>query len=75
MIASTKDSEGKELRRKTKDCEPLYLRGYCRVCNRHYFFRNKLDTDHVQFHQHHGGVCQICHYACARIKSKTHYST
>lgn len=46
----------------------VFLRGYCRVCNRHYFFRNKLDVDHVQFHQHHGGVCQKCNYTCARIK-------
>jgi hypothetical protein len=44
------------------------LRGYCRVCNRHYFYRNKLDIEHIQFHQHHGGICQECNYVCARIR-------
>jgi hypothetical protein len=52
------------------DPGPLYLRGYCRVCNRHFFYRNRLDTDHTQFHQHHAGVCQRCRYSCARIKPR-----
>jgi hypothetical protein len=47
-----------------------YLRGYCRVCNRHFFFRQQLDMDHTQLHQHHCGVCQRCRYGCARIKSR-----
>ncbi len=51
--------------------EPLYLRGYCRVCNRHFFYRHHLDTDHTQLHQHHAGVCQRCRYGCARIKPKS----
>ncbi len=55
------------MERKAKDIEPLYLRGYCRVCNRHYFFKNKLDTGHLQLRQHHGGICQNCNYACARV--------
>ena len=57
---------GTTLARQAKDIEPLYLRGYCRVCNRHYFFKNKLDTGHLQLRQHHGGICQNCNYACAR---------
>jgi|GEM_PF-2188465 hypothetical protein len=52
------------------DRTPLYVRGYCRICNRHYFFRHQLDPDHTQYHQHHTGVCQRCRYACARIKPK-----
>jgi hypothetical protein len=59
------------LESQAKDNDPLYLRGYCRVCNRHYFFKNKLDTSHLQLRQHHGGICQNCNYACARIKVKT----
>lgn len=51
-----------------KDSDPFYLRGYCRVCNRHYFYRNQLDTAQTQVQQHHGGICQICRYRCARIK-------
>jgi len=62
---------GQASERKAKDIEPLYLRGYCRVCNRHYFFKNKLDTGHLQLRQHHGGICQNCNYDCARIKVKT----
>jgi hypothetical protein len=56
---------------KKKEQDLSYLRGYCRVCNRHYFYRNKLNTGHLQFRQHHGGICQNCNYACARIDSKT----
>jgi len=54
-----------------QDSDLLYLRGYCRVCNRHYFYRHQLDIEHTQFHQHHSGVCQKCGYICARIKPKT----
>ncbi|MDH4267620.1 MAG: hypothetical protein OEW45_18490 [Deltaproteobacteria bacterium] len=52
-----------------EDSHPTYLRGYCRICNRHYFYRHQLDTEHVQFHQHHGGVCQKGRYKCATVKS------
>ncbi len=52
------------------DTTPLYLRGYCRVCNRHYFFKHRLDPDHTQYHQHHTGVCQRCRYVCIRIRPK-----
>jgi hypothetical protein len=55
---------------KKKDPAIIYLRGYCRVCNRHYFYKNNLDTGNLQFRQHHGGVCQNCNYACATINSK-----
>jgi hypothetical protein len=37
---------------KKKEQDLTYLRGYCRVCNRHYFYRNNLDTGHLQFRQH-----------------------
>ncbi len=63
--------EAEPLYGKETDSDPFYLRGYCRVCNRHYFYRNKLDTEHIQFHQHHAGVCQNCRYGCVRIKPKT----
>lgn len=53
-----------------RDADSFYLRGYCRVCNRHYFYRNQLDTEQTQFHQHHHGVCQSGHYNCIRIKPK-----
>ena len=65
------DSGDKPLASRTKDMEPLYLRGYCRVCNRHYFYKNKLDTGHLQLRQHHGGICQNCNYTCATIKDKS----
>jgi hypothetical protein len=45
---------------KKKEQDLSYLRGYCRVCNRHYFYRNN-------------GICQNCNYACARIDSKTRF--
>jgi hypothetical protein len=51
------------------DSRSQYLRGYCRICNRHYFYRHQLDTEHTQIHQHHGGVCQKGRYRCARIQS------
>jgi len=60
----------KDVDRNEKDSDPLYVRGYCRVCNRHYFYRHQLDIEHIQFHQHHRGVCQKCGYSCARIKPK-----
>jgi hypothetical protein len=41
---------------KKKEQDLTYLRGYCRVCNRHYFYRNNLDTGR--------------NYACATINSK-----
>jgi hypothetical protein len=49
-----------------REAEPA-LRGYCRVCNRYSLVRNGLETKSVQFHQHHGGVCQERNYSCARI--------
>jgi hypothetical protein len=55
---------------KEKDPENYFVRGYCRVCNRHFFYRNQLDTACTQIHQHHTGVCQVCRYSCARIKDK-----
>jgi hypothetical protein len=62
--------EQKKVKEKSKsEIDPLYLRGYCRVCNRHYFYGHKLDTEHIQVHQHHGGVCQKYHYSCARVKT------
>lgn len=51
--------------------EPFYLRGYCRVCNRHYFYRHHIDTEHVQLRQFHSGVCQKCRKKCVRIDSIT----
>ena len=66
-----KDFKKKKLTEpRAEDPDLIYLRGYCRVCNRHYFYRNNLDTGHLQFRQHHGGICQNCNYACARINSK-----
>ena len=50
-----KKNQNSEARKKELDLN--YLRGYCRVCNRHYFYRNNLDTGHLQFRQHHGGIC------------------
>ncbi|MBU1208601.1 MAG: hypothetical protein KKH04_17030 [Proteobacteria bacterium] len=64
-----KDPEEKITRQPEADSQPLYLRGYCRICNRHCFYRHQLDTEHVQFHQHHGGVCQKGRYPCATIKT------
>lgn len=43
------------------------LRGYCLVCNRYYFYKNGLNTQTLQVHQHHTGVCQINRHHCARI--------
>ena len=54
----------------TQGADPFYLRGYCRVCNRHYFYRHHFDTEHTQYHQHHFGVCQRSRYSCARIKPR-----
>jgi len=54
-----------------KSSDSSYLRGYCRVCNRHYFYKNRINTEHVQFHQYHSGVCQKCRKECARIDSIT----
>jgi hypothetical protein len=45
------------------------LRGYCTVCNRYYFYRNGLDTNKLQVHQHHEGVCMGNRHHCARIKN------
>ena len=56
---------------KNPNKDPYYVRGYCRVCNRHFFYRHQLDTQHTQIHQTHTGVCQICRYSCARIKDKS----
>lgn len=55
--------------REKKKSDPSYIRGYCRVCNRHYFYRHGIDTEHIQFHQYHSGVCQKCRKKCARIDS------
>lgn len=49
-----------------REAEPA-LRGYCRFCNRYSLVRNGLQTESIQFHQHHGGVCQKRNYACARV--------
>jgi hypothetical protein len=46
------------------------LRGYCRVCNRYYFYRNQMNTASVQIKQHHSGICQSCGYDCARIAGR-----
>jgi len=46
------------------------LRGYCRVCNRYYFYRRGMDTGTHQVQQHHSGVCQSCGYDCARIATR-----
>ena len=64
-----KDSQRKTGGKVEADSSPLYLRGYCRICNRHYFYRHQLDTKHTQVYQHHGGVCQKRRYPCARIQS------
>jgi hypothetical protein len=59
----------KNVKKQAKDYDTHKLRGYCRICNRYYFFRNSVNTESVQFHQHHSGVCQSCRYICARIKA------
>jgi len=64
-----KDSKRESGRKADADSSSEYLRGYCRICNRHYFYRHQLDTEHTQVHQHHGGVCQKGRYRCARIQS------
>ena len=63
--------KGSALDRNEKESDPFYMRGYCRICNRHYLYRHKLDIEHTQFHQHHAGVCQKFGYRCARIKPET----
>jgi len=54
-----------------KQPDASYPRGYCRVCNRHYFYRHGINTEHVQLHQYHSGVCQKCRKECVRIDSIT----
>ena len=55
---------------KSRNHDAGQLRGYCRMCNRYYFYKNQLDTVSMQVKQHHSGVCQSCGYDCARIKSR-----
>jgi hypothetical protein len=49
-----------------KEAEPA-LRGYCRMCNRYALVKNGLQTESIQIHQHHTGVCQTRNFYCARI--------
>jgi hypothetical protein len=57
----------KQQEKKEADAQSPALRGYCRVCNRYYFFKNGVDTGSIQLHQYHTGVCQDSGYVCARI--------
>jgi len=60
----------KETEPKDREYDVGHLRGYCRVCNRYYFYRNRMNTDSVQVKQHHAGICQSCGYDCARIAAR-----
>lgn len=55
---------------KKKNSDSIFVRSYCRVCNRYYFYKHGFETKSMQIHQHHSGICQGCGYICARINAK-----
>jgi hypothetical protein len=66
-VRASKVTRDKARLQTKKETDLRSLRGYCLVCNRHYFARNGLQTEALQLHQHHDGVCQDRNYFCARL--------
>jgi len=64
-MTRSSNSKGEAVNQR-RETEPA-MRGYCRVCNRYSLVKNGLQTESIQFHQHHGGVCQERNYSCALI--------
>lgn len=59
----------KEKSKKPDKVSDVLYRGYCRICNRFILYKDEVDPEHTQFHQHHGGVCQRHRHKCMQVKS------